>query len=516
MAILERIESDGPRRRLRASSPATLEPIGEFDCATADEVHTAVERARKAQADWGALPVGERGRYLLRWLDVFLARQDEVIDCVIRETGKPRAEAIGMEVYAPCDALAYYAKRAERFLRPERRRVHGPMGLAKKLTLVWEPLGVVALVTPWNGPVALAMVPTVQALAAGNAVVHKPSEVTPFSALVVKSIFDEAGMPADLYQVVQGDGETGAALVGADVDKVSFTGSVETGRRVAEACAQRLVPCTLELGGKDAMIVCADADLDRAAEGAVLGSCMNTGHYCCGTERIYVEEAVHDAFVEKVVARTRALRQGVEGAGQDDVDVGAVFWDRQMEIIERHVDDARARGARVLVGGRRNPDLPGLFYEPTVIVDLDPGMEILRDETFGPIVAIVKVRDADEALRLANDSRYGLNGNVWTRDPERGFRLARALDTGGVCINDMALTYGLPEAPFGGRKDSGVGRVNGGADGLRGYCHAKPISADRRGKGAIQGGYPYTRKASDGMQKFIRLVFGTRLGRWLG
>jgi succinate-semialdehyde dehydrogenase/glutarate-semialdehyde dehydrogenase len=509
MAIYERI-ADAPRRRYRVTSPVSLAPIGEFECATAEDVRAAVERARKAQASWAELTVRQRTAYAWRLLDQFVKRQDEIVDAVIQETGKARSEAIGMEVFACCDAIAYYAKRAPRFLAPEKRRIHGLLGFAKRLRLVYKPLGVVGLITPWNGPVVLTVNPLVQALLAGNAVVHKPSEVTPFSALLVKKLTDDAGFPPDLYQVVQGDGETGAALIEAGVDKVSFTGSVATGRKVAEACGRRLIPATLELGGKDAMIVCADADLERAAQGALLGSCMNTGHYCCGTERIYVDEKVHDRFVEKVVAAAQQLRQ----RDTEETDVGAVFWDRQMEIIEGHMADAVAKGAKVLVGGRRNPTLPGLYYEPTVVVDVSHDMELMRKETFGPIVAIQKVRDEEEALRLANDSEYGLNGNVWTTDPEKGQRLAERMETGGVCVNDMAITYGVPEAPFGGVKASGVGQVNG-AQGIRGYCHVHPIISDRKGKGPIQGGYPYTRKGEDGMQKFIRFLWGTPIGRWL-
>jgi succinate-semialdehyde dehydrogenase/glutarate-semialdehyde dehydrogenase len=454
--------------------------------------------------------VKERCAFAWRLLDQFVKRQDEIVDAVLQETGKARTEAIGMEVFACCDAISFYAKRAPRFLAPERRRIHGLMGFAKRLRVVYKPLGVVGLITPWNGPVVLAVNPLVQALLAGNAVVHKPSEVTPFSALLVKQLVDAAGFPADLYQVVQGDGQTGAALIDAGVDKISFTGSVATGRKVAEACGRNLIPVTLELGGKDAMIVCADADLERAAQGALLGSCMNTGHYCCGTERIYVIDSIYDAFVEKVVAGAKQLRQSDDG----ETDVGAVFWDQQMGIIESHMEDAVAKGAKVLVGGRRNPQLRGLYYEPTVVVDVNHDMELMRKETFGPIVAIQKVASEEEALRLANDSEYGLNGNVWTADPEKGQRLAERMATGGVCVNDMALTYGIPEAPFGGVKASGVGQVNG-AQGLRGYCHVHPILADKKGKGPIQGGYPYTRKNEDGMQKFIRFLWGTPLGRWL-
>jgi acyl-CoA reductase-like NAD-dependent aldehyde dehydrogenase len=510
MAIVEPIESGAARRRLRLRSPVTLEPIGEIECASAEEVRGAVERARKAQAGWAGLSIDERASTMWRLLDLFVKRQDEIVEVVVRETGKARAEAIGMEVYSPCDSIAYYAKNARRFLAPEKRRIHGLMGFAKKLRIVYKPLGVVGLITPWNGPVVLAVNPAVQALMAGNAVVHKPSEVTPLSAQLVKSLFEQAGLPPDLYQVVQGDGATGAALVEAGVDKVSFTGSVATGRKVGEACGRLLVPCTLELGGKDAMIVCADADLERAAEGAVLGSCMNTGHYCCGTERIYVVEDVYDAFRDKVVERVAALRQSDTG----ETDVGAVFWDRQMEIIESHVADAVARGARVELGGRRNPELRGLYFEPTVVTGVSHDMELMTRETFGPILALMKVKDEEEAIRLANDSDYGLNGNVWTGDTQKGFAIAARLDTGGACVNDMAITYGIPEAPFGGVKASGVGQVNG-CSGIRAYCHAQPISADRRGRGRIQGGYPYTRKGEEGMQKFIRLYFGTRLARWL-
>jgi len=409
-----------------------------------------------------------------------------------------------MEVFSSCASVSYYAKRAKKFLAPTVRRPAGLMGLAKKVKLVYKPLGVVGLITPWNGPVVLAVNPLAQALMAGNAVVHKPSEVTPLSALLIESLVREAGLPDGLYQVVQGDGQTGADLIDAGVDKISFTGSAATGRKVAAACGERLIPVTLELGGKDAMIVCADADLEAAAKGAVMGSCMNTGHYCCGTERIYVVEGVYDAFLEKVVAQTRALRQSDTG----ESDVGAVFWDKQMDIIERHMSDAVDKGAKVLVGGGRNPALQGLYFQPTVVVDVDHDMALMREETFGPILAIQKVRDEEEALALANDSDYGLDGNVWTRDLEKGARIAERMETGGVCVNDMAITYGIPEAPFGGVKSSGVGQVNGEA-GLRGYTHPHQIIIGKKG----QASYPYTQKSEEGMQKFIRLLYGTKLGR---
>ncbi|MGE4652505.1 MAG: aldehyde dehydrogenase family protein [Myxococcota bacterium] len=510
MANYERVESDGSRRRYRLSSPVSLEVLGDFEAMNAEDVASAVERARKAQPAWAARPVSERARYLERVQARVLEAQDRIIETVVRETGKTATEAFAMEVLSSCDALGYYAKRAARFLRPEKRRIHGVMGIAKQLRVVYKPLGVVGIIVPWNGPVILALNQAAQALVAGNAVLLKGSEVTPYSTALVGELFREAGLPDGLLQVLMGDGETGAALVEAGVDKVSFTGSVATGRRVAEACGRNLTPVSLELGGKDAMIVCADADLDRAASGALIGSCMNTGHYCCGTERIYVVDAVYDAFVEKVVEGARGLRQSDQG----ESDVGAVFWDRQLEIIESHVKDAVERGARVRVGGARNPDLRGQYFQPTVVTDVTHDMQLMREETFGPVLAIMRVDDEEEALRLANDSRYGLSGNVWTRDKARGFALAERIETGGVCINDMTLTYGVPEAPFGGVKDSGVGQVNG-RDGLRGYCHVHPMLVDRFGGKQVQGGYPYTPEGLAGMKKFAKFLWGSRLGRLL-
>lgn len=508
MAIIEPLETDATHRRYRVRSPVTREPIGEFEVATAEDVRAAVARARQAQTKWAELSFARRAEHLWRLVDRIVERQDELAEIVIAETGKPRNEAISMEVLAPCMQIAHYAKRAKRYLRTRRRPASGLMRFTKKVTLVYQPLGVVGLITPWNAPVALAANPLAQALMAGNAVVHKPSEVTPLSAVFLEELTRQAGFPDDLYQVVQGDGETGAALVESGVDKVSFTGSAATGRKVGEACGRRLIPVTLELGGKDAMVVCRDADLDRAADGAVRGSCFNTGHYCCGTERVYVPEEVYETFVAKVVERARQLKQTDSGEG----DVGAVFWDRQLDVIEDHMADAQAKGAKVLVGGRRNPSLAGLFYEPTVVVDVSHDMDLMRKETFGPIVAVQKVKDEAEAIRLANDSDYGLSGNVWTRDTEKGVRLAEQIRTGSVSVNDMAVTYGIPEAPFGGVKSSGVGQVNGEL-GIRGYCHAHPIIVDTAKK--PQGGYPYTDASAERLRKAVRFLFGNRFLRRL-
>ena len=513
MSIYTPVVKDGESRRvLQLRSPIDLEPIGELVCASREDVQGALARARAAQPGWAAKSFAERGAYMSKALAVLLARQDEIVDIVVRETGKARADALSMEIFATADSLCYYAKNAGKFLKPRKERVHGLLGIMKQLRIVYRPLGVIGIITPWNGPFILSMNPAIQALMAGNTVLLKGSEVTPFSTQLVETIFRDAGLPENVLQVIMGDGETGACITEAGVDKISFTGSVRTGRIIAQSCGRQLIPCTLELGGKDAMIVCEDADIDRAAAGAIVGSCMNTGHYCCGTERIYVVEKVYDEFLAKVIEGTRKLRQGADLGFEEDV--GAVFWDRQLSIIEDHVEDARTRGATIHVGGRRNPGLKGLYYEPTVMSNVDHDMKIMQEETFGPILCVQKVRDVEEAIRLANESPYGLNGNVWTRDKNKGFDIACRIDTGAVSVNDMAMSYGVPAAPFGGRKESGVGQVNG-ETGVRGYCHAMPILIDRFGGKELPAGYPHTLKKAEGMKKLMNFLWGTPIGRWL-
>ncbi len=509
MAVVEAIQdAESGRRRLRLANPATLEPLGEIDVAGAQDVRAAVERARKAQPAWAELGFRERGRYLERAVRALLERQDELVEVITSETGKPAAEALATELIPSCDALQFYAKRAGRILADRSVPLH--LLKSKKLRISYRPLGVVGIVTPWNFPFVLSLNPTAQALMAGNAVLLKPSEATPFSGRLVAELLESAGLPEGVFQCLLGDGETGAALVEAGVDKISFTGSVRTGRRVAEACGRQLVPCTLELGGKDPMVVCADADLERAAAGAVYGAFANAGQVCVSTERVYVVDEVADAFTRKVVEKTAELRQGTGG----EADVGPMIFAPQLEVVERHVEDARAQGARVLSGGRRNPDYEGLFYEPTVLADVTHDMAVMREESFGPLLPIMRVRDEEEALRLANDSRYGLNANVWTRDKRKGTKLAKAIQSGSVVVNDCMLTYGVTESPFGGRKESGIGQVNGEA-GLKSYCFAQSIIVDRFGSKAEFLWFPYTARKTRTLRRMMRWLWGTPLGRWL-
>lgn len=509
MAIVQALAAeDGRGRRLKLSSPATEQPIGEIPVNTPAEVQAVVQRARSAQPAWEARGFDERAAILRRALKLLLGKQEEIIEVIRRETGRSRVETILMEIFPACDALSYYANNAKKLLRDESPGLH--LLRTKKMVITYRPLGVIAVITPWNGPFILALNPSVAALMAGNSVVLKPSEVTPFSGRAVRDLLYEAGVPRDVFQLVEGDGEAGASLVDSGVDKVVFTGSVRTGRKIGEACGRNLTPCTLELGGKDPMIVCADADLDRASKGCVFGAMLNAGQVCVSTERVYVVDSVADEFIRKVVEHTGKLRLGKEG----EYDVGPMIWPKQLETVEQHVADAVAKGAKVLVGGKRHRELGELFFEPTVLTDVTHDMLIMREETFGPIIPIMRVKSEEEALGLANDSQYGLSSTVWTKDSDKGLRLARQIDSGSVCVNDSCVTYGALEAPFGGRKASGLGQMHG-PHSLKGYCFAKPVLIDRFQQKEEAVWYPYTPDKGALLQKIMKWVFGTPLGRWM-
>ena len=512
MAIVTKLDnSEAGRARLRLLSPANKQPIGDIECMTPADVQQALEAAKQAQPAWAALSFKERGAYVMRALDYLVNHQDELVDISLQETPKPRAEALMMDIFAGSDALHYYAKNAEKILKPERASLHGIVGIGKKCTIHYKPLGVVGVISPWNGPFILSLNPTVQALMAGNTVLLKPSSATPFSGGFVGKIFEAAGLPKGVLQVTQGNSATGQALLECGVNKISFTGSEDVGRHVAKCCAERFIPCTLELGGKNAMIVCADADLDRAAAGGVAGNFFNAGQYCGGIERIYVMDSVADAFTEKVVAIASKLRQATEG----EFDVGALYTQEQFDIVVDHVDDARAKGAKVLCGGRPNPALEnGLYYEPTVLTDVTMEMKCLSEETFGPVMNIVRVRDEEEAIRSSNSLNYGLTGSVWTKNIRKGIEIGKRLETGSVDINDFPQTYGSIEVPFGGRKASGVGQVNGPA-GLKGYCHALPVQVDRFGGKQTSGVFPRDGSQDEGFQKFVRFLWGNPIGRMI-
>jgi succinate-semialdehyde dehydrogenase/glutarate-semialdehyde dehydrogenase len=439
--------------------PATGEEVGRVPLASAEDVAKAVSRARSSQAAWAEQSFRERGKLVMRARRIVLDEIEEIALLVSRETGKPVAEAISMELAPTLDLMQFFARRTKQLLRAEKINIgqYGLMGRTSRI--VYKPLGVVGIISPWNFPWAIPLGEVVMALMAGNAVVLKPSELTPLSALKIADVFKRAGLADGLLQVVTGDGQTGAALVEAGVDKIMFTGSVATGKRVAQIAAKTLTPVVLELGGKDPMIVLEDAEVETAASAAVWGAFSNSGQACASVERCYVHETIAPQFIESVVEKTRALRQEI--GTHEDTDIGSMSSERQLAIVDEHVQDAIKRGASVLTGGKRAGSLNGAFYEPTVVTHVDHTMTVMRDETFGPVLPVMTFKTEDEAIRLANDSVFGLTASVWTKNARRGRRIAEALEAGTVMVNEVLYTHGIAQTPWGGMKQSGLGRTHG-------------------------------------------------------
>jgi acyl-CoA reductase-like NAD-dependent aldehyde dehydrogenase len=484
-------------------NPATGEPIATIAVTTPEEVAATVARVRANQAEWEQLGVEGRHRWLAKLRDWLLDNRERVLDTMQRETGKVRADASNEPAYL-ADLINFYGANAAKFIGEESVRPHTPLLAAKKLRIQYRPYPVVGIISPWNFPLILALGDAIPALQAGAAVVIKPSEFTPLGLNeVVEAWKREIGGP-DVLDCVQGTGETGGALVD-NADFVQFTGSDRTGRKVMGRAAETLTPVSLELGGKDPMIVLADADLDRAANAAAWGGMMNSGQICMSVERIYVEEPAYDEFVSKLTAEVGRLRQGPD-RGADPKDVGAMTSPNQTAIVEDHVEDALAAGARALTGGKR-VEGPGDYFEPTVLVDVDHSMKVMRDETFGPVVGVMKVGDAEEALRLANDSRYGLSGSVFG-EKERAERVARRVECGAINVNDVLVNYLASDVPMGGWKESGIGYRHG-EPGIKKYCRTESLVITRFGGKREPSWYPYT-KARRGLVDRVARAFNAR------
>ena len=499
-------------RTFAVENPATGETISNLPDMDAGQVGELVARARVAQKAWGELSFDDRAAVMFRMRKWIVDNRDRVAKTVMEENGKTREDALLADVFITADALGFWAKKAAKYLADERVRSHSPFTLGRKLVVRYRPRGVVGVIGPWNYPIANCFGDAVPALMAGNSVVMKPSEITPLSSLLIAEGLRQVGMPDDVLLVATGTGETGAALVD-EADMIMFTGSTRTGKKIMARAAETLTPVSLELGGKDPMIVLRDADIDRAANTAVYWGMANGGQICQSIERVYVEEPVYDEFVSKVVEKTRALRQG-KPEGPGSVEVGAVTFAPQVEIIERHIRDAVEKGAKVELGGKTG-DGPGRFFQPTVLTGVDHSMEIMTDETFGPTLPIMKVRDENEALHYANDSRYGLNSSVFTRDVEKGERIARELTAGNACVNDALVNYGATELPFGGTRESGIG-VRHGAEGIQKYCEVQSLLITRFAPKRDIYMYPYTPGKSRLVERFSVMLYGRIPRRFRG
>ena len=489
---------------IAVENPATGGVIAAVTATSPQEVGALAARARAAQPAWAALGFDGRAQVLRRAQKWVTDHADRIVATIVSETGKTHDDAVISEIPYTASALGFWARQAPHYLADEKVRSSSPFLAGRKLVVRYEALGLVGVIGPWNYPLVNSFGDCIPALAAGNAVILKPSEVTPLTSLLMAAAMRECGLPEDVLIVAAGDGATGAAVIDA-VDMVMFTGSTETGKKVMARAAETLTPVSLELGGKDPMIVLADADVERAAGAAAYYSMQNGGQTCVSVERVYVEAPVYDEFVDKLSRKVAALRQGAS-IGPGTVDVGAVTSPPQLDVVERHVEEARRAGARVLTGGAAR-DGDGRFYAPTVLVDVDHSMACMREETFGPTVPVMAVRDADEAVRLANDSPYGLSASVWTREAARGEALARRIECGVVCVNDAQLNYLALELPMGGWKASGLGSRHGAA-GIRKYCRQQSLLVTRFAPPVDLQFYPFRARTTKLFGRAVRLLYG--------
>src|ERR1700682_665637 len=486
-------------------NPATGETLGYFEKTPPPALASIVSNARLAQIGWLTLPIRERCARLRSLRQRIIESRHTLADAVVAESGKPRVEAFFADIFVSADTAEYFSKNAERLLRPDDVPHHSLAAKAKSGKLTYDPLGVIGIISSWNYPLAIPLSQIIPAVAAGNAVICKSSDFTPHCGALIEKLFIDAGFPQHLVTVVQGGGEVGQALIEADPDKVLFTGSVATGRRVAEACAIRLIPTVLELGGKDAMLVLADANLDVASSAAVWGSYTNCGQVCLSVERLFVEQSVSEEFAARCVEKTKKLRLG---PGNDPAsDIGPLIRPQHVQRMLDLIEDAVSRGAKVLCGGHPRVDLGPNFFEPTVITNVDSTMRLFEEETFGPILAIQTVRNVDEAVEHANDSPFALSASVWTRDARRGEAIAKRLRAGAVMVNDAISYFGIAEAPHGGCGVSGWGHTHGKA-GLLEMVRTKYIDVDRLPSREKPWWYRYGADLERAADAFLQFEFG--------
>jgi len=494
--------------RITSMNPATGESLAAMESATAAEVQAAVARARQAQPSWADLGVERRIEILRKFQRLLQRQKSEVATLITKEAGKPYVEALLTEVLVVLDATRFLIDTAFEFLR-DQPVPHGSLAMKLKAgRIVREPHGVIAIVSPWNYPFSIPAVDALAALVTGNAVVLKPSELTSLVALKLQELLRGAGVPESIFQVIVGDGSTGAALLESEVDKLIFTGSVPTGKRIAQAAAARLLPVVLELGGKDPMLVLEDANLDVASSAAVWGAFVNAGQACLSVERCYVHRSLYPSFLELCIAKTRDLRVG---NGLDPkTDVGPLIHERQLRLVEGQVNEAIRDGARLLAGGSRLPELGSNFYAPTVLAEMTPEMRIMREETFGPVLPIAPFDSEEQAIELANHSDFGLAASVWTPDRRRGEAVGRRIRAGTVMVNDVISCFGISEAPHGGVKASGIGRAHG-RFGMEEMVRPKYLDSDRMPGIKKVWWYGYGEAFTRQMEGFVDMQFAHRL-----
>jgi acyl-CoA reductase-like NAD-dependent aldehyde dehydrogenase len=499
-----------PQRPVESVDPATGRVWKQFETTAQRGVFEAVTRAKIAQRDWAGEPVGARVRVLRRFHESLFRRRREVAEALTRENGKPLAEAIGSEIAIALDFANYYARKAPQFLRAPWHNAGSLSMKRKRVRIAHEPFGVVGVISPWNYPFMLSAGAVIPALVTGNAVLLKPSEFTPESGELLASLFDEAGVPRGVFTVLQGDGSTGAALCDAPVDKIFFTGSVQTGRRVAVKCAERLIPCALELGGSDAAIVLADANVHHAASGIAWGRFSNAGQTCVAPKRVYVEAPVYDAFVAALGDAVRALKVGAGGVSETDV--GPMIRANAVAALESQRDEAISLGAKIaasaaapLAASAVASLASGSFFPPTVLTNVPANARVLHEETFGPLLPVVRVNDADEAIALANDSDFGLSASIWSADTAHAARLAQRIEAGSVVINDSVVIAGMADVPHGGVKQSGIGRTHGMA-GLDECVRTKATVVDRFASWRQAWWFGYSAAHDEGIDAYVKVA----------
>ena len=492
-----------------SENPATGAVLERFEVSTLSEIRAAVAVARFAQAKWAREPLAKRKAVIEHFALVLAERRDEVAKLITMEAGKPMVEAITSEIMVALDAARFCRENVARAMREEEVAIGNPALRSRRARMTYAPLGVVGIIAPWNYPFSIPAVDALAALVTGNGVVLKPSELTPACGHKLQALLIEAGLPAGLFHVVDGFGETGATLISSGVDKIIFTGSVSTGRKVGCMCAERLVPCLLELGGKDAMLVLEDADIDVASSAAVWGAMMNSGQTCISVERCLVHRSLYTPFVDACVDKVRKLRVG--NGLEPFTDVGPMISQKQLEIVERQVLKAVEAGAHAICGGHRLPDLGANFFAPTIVTDIPAEADLWCEETFGPVLAIAPFESDAEAIVRANDSDFGLAASVWTRNRSRGEHVARQIQAGAVLVNDLLTSFGMSEAPHGGVKDSGIGRTHG-MIGLREMLQPKFVAVERMPQLKQMWWFRYTPQLKEQMSGFVDLMFGKGLG----